>query len=71
LALRQAARVFALERFGTRLLLHCTRAAQGNRYDMVLMDVQTPVVDGVTATLEILSYAPADHPHVISGLTAH
>jgi CheY-like chemotaxis protein len=38
---------------------------------MVLMDVQTPVVDGVTATLEILSYAPADHPHVISGLTAH
>jgi CheY-like chemotaxis protein len=38
---------------------------------MVLMDVRTPVVDGVTAPMEILSYAPADHPPVISGLTAH
>jgi CheY-like chemotaxis protein len=71
LVLRQAARVFALERFGIRLLLHCTRTVQGKRYDMVLMDVRTPVVHGVTAPLEILSYAPADHPPVISGLTAH
>ena len=71
MALHQAARVFALERFGTRLLLHCTRTVQGNRYDMVLMDVQTCVVEGVTAPLEILSHAPADHLPVISGFTAH
>jgi hypothetical protein len=38
---------------------------------MVLMDVQTCVVEGVTAPLEILSHAPADHLPVISGFTAH
>ena len=71
MVLRQAASIFTLERFGTRPPLHCTRTLQGNRLDMVLMDVQTPVVDLVTATLEILSHAPADHPPVISGLNAH
>jgi signal transduction histidine kinase/CheY-like chemotaxis protein len=42
-----------------------------NRYDLVLMDVQMPVVDGVTATQEIRSHVPADHQPVICGLTAH
>ena len=41
------------------------------RYDLVLMDVQMPVVDGVTATQEIRSQVPADRQPVICGLTAH
>ena len=35
------------------------------------MDVQMPVVDGVTATVEIRSRVPADRQPVICGLTAH
>jgi CheY-like chemotaxis protein/streptogramin lyase len=46
-------------------------AVERNRYDLVLMDVQMPVVDGVTATLEIRSRVPADRQPVIYGLTAH
>ncbi len=46
-------------------------AVQGNQYDLVLMDVQMPLVDGVKATLEIRSHVPADHQPFICGLTAH
>ena len=46
-------------------------AVEGNRYDLVLMDVQMPLVDGVTATQEIRSRVPADRQPVIYGLTAH
>jgi hypothetical protein len=38
---------------------------------MVLVDVQTPVVEGAMTILEILSDALADHEPVMCGLTAH
>ena len=46
-------------------------AALENRYDLVLMDVQMPDVDGLAATREIRSRVPADRQPVIFGLTAH
>lgn len=46
-------------------------AAEGKRYDLVLMDVQMPEVDGLAATREIRSRLPADRQPVIFGLTAH
>jgi len=46
-------------------------AVLGNRYDLVLMDVQMPEVDGLAATREIRSRLPSDRQPVIFGLTAH
>jgi signal transduction histidine kinase/streptogramin lyase/ActR/RegA family two-component response regulator len=46
-------------------------AVRGNRYDLVLMDVQMPVVDGLAATREIRSGIPRERQPVIFGLTAH
>ncbi len=46
-------------------------AALEKRYDLVLMDVQMPEVDGVTATREIRRLLPADRQPLIFGLTAH
>ena len=46
-------------------------AAVGNQYDLVLMDVQMPEVDGLTATKEIRSRLSLDRQPVIYGLTAH
>ena len=40
-------------------------------YDLVLMDVQMPNVDGVAATREIRRQLPFDRQPVIFGLTAH
>jgi len=41
------------------------------RYDLVLMDVQMPEVDGLTATQEIRTALPTDLQPAIFGLTAH
>ena len=46
-------------------------AVVGNRYDLILMDVQMPEVDGLVATREIRSRIPRDRQPVIVGLTAH
>ncbi len=46
-------------------------AAMENRYDLVLMDVQMPELDGLAATREIRSRLPLDRQPVIFGLTAH
>ena len=46
-------------------------AAVNNHYDLVLMDVQMPEVDGLMATREIRSRLSLDRQPVIFGLTAH
>jgi signal transduction histidine kinase/ActR/RegA family two-component response regulator/streptogramin lyase len=46
-------------------------AVMANRYDLVLMDVQMPQVDGLSATRQIRSSLPAGRQPVIFGLTAH
>ncbi len=46
-------------------------AAVGRPYDLILMDVQMPDVDGVTATREIRKRLPLDRQPVIFGLSAH
>jgi CheY-like chemotaxis protein len=46
-------------------------AATERPYDLVLMDVQMPVVDGLAATREIRSRLPAGRQPMIYGLTAH
>jgi signal transduction histidine kinase/CheY-like chemotaxis protein len=46
-------------------------AALNKHYDLVLMDVQMPEVDGLAATREIRSRLPLDRQPVIFGLTAH
>ena len=46
-------------------------AAVEKHYDLVLMDVQMPEVDGLAATREIRSCVPLDRQPVIYGLTAH
>ncbi len=46
-------------------------AVVANHYDLVLMDVQMPEVDGLAATREIRSRLPQERQPVIFGLTAH
>jgi CheY-like chemotaxis protein len=46
-------------------------AVMGKAYDLVLMDVQMPEVDGLAATREIRCRLPADRQPIIFGLTAH
>jgi signal transduction histidine kinase/ActR/RegA family two-component response regulator/streptogramin lyase len=46
-------------------------AAFDRPYDLILMDVQMPGVDGLAATREIRGWLPADRQPAIYGLTAH
>ena len=46
-------------------------AVEADSYDLVLMDVQMPEVDGLAATREIRKRLPAGRQPVIFGLTAH
>jgi signal transduction histidine kinase len=46
-------------------------SAMARAYDLVLMDVQMPQVDGLTATREIRSGLRGDQQPIIYGLTAH
>ena len=46
-------------------------AVEDKRYDLVLMDVQMPEMDGLAATREIRSRLPLDRQPAIFGLTAH
>ncbi len=46
-------------------------AATEDDYDLILMDVQMPEVDGLAATREIRSRLPENRQPVIIGLTAH
>jgi len=46
-------------------------AVTRNHYDLVLMDVQMPDVDGLAATQEIRKKLPLDRQPIIFGLTAH
>jgi signal transduction histidine kinase/DNA-binding NarL/FixJ family response regulator len=46
-------------------------AVMANQYDLVLMDVQMPDLDGLEATRQIRSGLPLDRQPVIFGLTAH
>jgi CheY-like chemotaxis protein len=45
-------------------------AVERQTYDVILMDVQMPEMDGLEATREIVTRWPTDHPYII-GLTAN
>ena len=65
-----------LEKLGVRADLaangaEAILAALDRPYDLILMDVQMPGVDGVAATQEIRASLPADRQPTIYGLTAH
>ena len=50
---------------------HAIRAAAAEDYDVILMDMMMPEVDGLTATRAIRAGAPPRSDTVIIGLTAN
>jgi signal transduction histidine kinase/CheY-like chemotaxis protein len=50
--------------------LEALQSVAGQTYDVVLMDVQMPEMDGLEATRQIIARWPENHPRVI-GLTAN
>jgi signal transduction histidine kinase/DNA-binding response OmpR family regulator len=64
-----------LERLGCEVVLaengeHCIRAWEGGRFDVVLMDIQMPVMDGYTAT-RLIREKEFDRRTPIVALTAN
>jgi CheY-like chemotaxis protein len=51
--------------------LEAVGAALSQPYDLVLMDIQMPVMDGIEATQEILAKLKGNSPPLIVGLSAH
>ena len=75
-AINQRVVLKMLEKLGVRADLaadgaQAITAALGRPYDLILMDVQMPDVDGLAATREIRSRLPAGRQPIIYGLTAH
>jgi len=75
-AINQKVVLMLLEKLGVKADLaadgsEAIAAVMENRYDLVLMDVQMPEVDGLSATREIRSRLPLGRQPVIFGLTAH
>ena len=75
-AVNQKVIVKQLEKLGVKADLaadgsQAIAAVVDHPYDLVLMDVQMPEVDGLSATLEIKRRLPQDRQPVIFGLTAH
>jgi CheY-like chemotaxis protein len=50
--------------------LEAIEALQRQPYDVVLMDVQMPEMDGITAAQRIRATLPAEHQPVIAAMTA-
>jgi CheY-like chemotaxis protein len=75
-AINQRVVLKLLEKLGVRADLvvdgaEAIAAAAEHRYDLILMDVQMPNVDGLTATRDIRRSLPVDGQPAIFGLTAH
>jgi CheY-like chemotaxis protein len=75
-AVNQIVLLKMLERLGVHADLvtdgsQAIEAVEENRYDLVLMDVEMPGVDGLEATREIRASLPAGRQPIIFGLTAH
>ncbi|MDO9159153.1 MAG: ATP-binding protein [Burkholderiaceae bacterium] len=68
-----------LEKWGHRVTLATNgqeavnRIAEGNRFDVILMDMQMPVLGGVDATVQIRQIEASHHwpPHPILAMTAN
>jgi CheY-like chemotaxis protein len=50
--------------------IEAVESVQRQKYDVILMDVQMPEMDGLEATRQIVTRWPGTHPRII-GLTAN